>query len=417
MRAACALLIGFVWAGSAAAQTAWLDRLDRALAVESPGGLFRADLSGLFDLEAYYIDRRPPGLIFGEGDSLANPRLRLFLDARLGTHLYGFVQGRLDRGFDPRERTFSARLDEYFVRYTPLDDPRVNLQVGKFATVFGNWVPRHDSWNNPLINAPLPYENVTIVADATIPMTPAELLLRRNLPDRKRAWLPVIWGPNYTSGAAIFGHLGRFDYAAEVKNAALSARPHEWDGTVRTWSEPTASGRLGWRPAPPWTLGVSFSSGPYLREEAERGLPADEDTGDFRETVAGADASFAWRHWQLWAEFFAARFEVPSRFPICRGCAPPVTDADTAAYYLEARYKVTPKLFAALRWNQQLFADVSDGRGGDHPWDRDVWRVDTALGYRFDRHLQAKLQYSYTRQVGDLQQGEQLVAAQVTVKF
>jgi len=28
------------------------------------------------------------------------------------------------------------------------------------------------------------------------------------------------------------------------------------------------------------------------------------------------------------------------------------------------------------------------------PWDRDIWRVDTALGYRFDRHLQGKLQYS-----------------------
>jgi len=43
--------------------------------------------------------------------------------------------------------------------------------------------------------------------------------------------------------------------------------------------------------------------------------------------------------------------------------------------------------------------------------------IDAALGYRFDRHLQAKLQYAFSRQTGRLQQGQQLVAAQVTLKF
>ena len=101
-----------------------------------------------------------------------------------------------------------------------------------------------------------------------------------------------------------------------------------------------------------------------------------------------------------------SRFEVPR-----------AGDADTLAYYLEGRYALTPSLFAALRWNQQFFGDVADSSGDQHAWDRDAWRVDTALGYRFTRHVQAKLQYSYDRQRGDLQQGEQLVAAQLTLKF
>ena len=70
-----------------------------------------------------------------------------------------------------------------------------------------------------------------------------------------------------------------------------------------------------------------------------------------------------------------------------------------------------------MRWNQQLFEKVSDGAGGETPWDRDAWRVDAAIGYRFTRHLQAKAQYSYNHQSGALQQGEQLVAGQVTLKF
>ena len=96
---------------------------------------------------------------------------------------------------------------------------------------------------------------------------------------------------------------------------------------------------------------------------------------------------------------------------------PNVGDADTVAYYLEAKYKITTQLFAALRWNQQFFGAVPNGAGGETPWDRDAWRVDTALGYRFTRHLQGKLQYSYTHQKGSLPQGEQLVAAQVTLRF
>jgi hypothetical protein len=122
--------------------------------------------------------------------------------------------------------------------------------------------------------------------------------------------------------------------------------------------------------------------------------------------MIGADAAYSWRHWQVWGEFFASRFEVPN-----------VENADCVAYYLEAKYKLTPEFFVAMRWNEQLFSKVDNGSGREIPWDRDIWRIDSALGYRFDRHLQAKLQYGLGRQSGRLQQGEQLVATQVTVRF
>src|SRR5437773_735412 len=79
------------------------------------------------------------------------------------------LSGILDRGFDPWDSGPQLRLDEYFLRYTPLDNARVNFQIGKFATVVGSWVRRHDSWQNPFINAPLPYENITTVSDTEAP--------------------------------------------------------------------------------------------------------------------------------------------------------------------------------------------------------------------------------------------------------
>src|SRR5215475_3507850 len=89
----------------------WLDKLDRSLAIQSRDGWFRSDLSGLLDLEGYYVDQRPPGLLYDD-ESFFNYRLTFFLDTRLGPHFYSLVQARLDRGFDPGERDFEARLDE-----------------------------------------------------------------------------------------------------------------------------------------------------------------------------------------------------------------------------------------------------------------------------------------------------------------
>ena len=92
------------------------DRLDRQLVADVAGGRARVQLSGLFDLEGYYIDQRPPGLIFGGDDSFANPRLSLFLDTRVGRSWYLFVEARADRGFDPREDSASFRFDQYYLR-------------------------------------------------------------------------------------------------------------------------------------------------------------------------------------------------------------------------------------------------------------------------------------------------------------
>jgi hypothetical protein len=384
----------------------WLDHLDDQLTVRSRDGYFSSHLSGLLDLEGYYVDQRPPGLLF-EDESFFNPRLTLFLDTTLGPHFYSLVQARFDRGFDPGEADgFEARADEYLLRWIPWNDSRVNLQFGKFATVVGSWVQRHDSWQNPLITAPLPYENLTPVSYDDIPTSPADFLSRRQVPDMKDSWLPIIWGPAYTTGWSIFGNVEKFDYAFDLKNAAISSHPYSWELSDSLWQYPTISGRLGIRPTAAWNHGVSFSVGPYLSPEAAGDLPPGKGISDYDQYTVGYDGSYAWRRWQWWGEVFLSRFEVPN-----------VGDADLLAYYIEAKYKITSGLFAAARWNQELFGKVNDGMGGQATWGNDMYRIDAALGYRFTRHLQTKLQYSFGHRNAALQQGEQLVAAQVTVKF
>lgn len=401
-----ALFLLIFAAQPASAQEELLQRLDDSLIYQSSKGFFRSELSGLVDIEGYFIDHRPPGLLFGNAD-LFNPRLSLFLDTHLGEQFYSLVQFRADRGFDPRAvPDGDVRFDEYLLRWTPWADGRLNVQVGKFSTVFGKWVQRHDSWQNPFITAPLAYENVTTITDQAAPGTRAGFLARRNLPDQKATWLPVVWGPAYTSGASAFGQLDKFDYAFEFKNAAISARPNAWDAKDLGWENPTVSARLAHTPSAAWNYGVSASHGAYLLPAADATVPGGYGRNSYRQTTLGTDLSWSHHGWQVWGEAIVARFQVPN-----------VGNADTFTYFVEAKYKFTPNLFAAVRWNQQLFDTVPDGAGGAQHWDRNISRVDTALGYRFTRHLQGKLQYSFAHENGPVQQGEQLLAAQLTIKF
>jgi hypothetical protein len=383
----------------------FLDRLDTALSVSAFQDNLRARLSGTLDLEIYHFEQPAPGLINSDIDTLFNPRLTLFLDTQIGSQIYFFAQSRLDRGFDPSDQGAQVRLDEYALRVTPWEDGRLTVQVGKFATVVGNWVPRHLSWENPFINAPLVYENVTPIQDKSAPLSPLDFIYGP-LYYEKYAFNPVIWGPSYASGVSVSGRLGRFDYAVEMKNASLSSRPESWWVTENGFEHPTFSGRAGFRPNEAWNFGLSASEGPYFRREAESTLPPGRDLDDYREFVLGQDVSFAWRHLQVWAEFYEARFEVPR-----------VGDADTFAYYIEAKYKFTPRLFGAIRWNQQLFGNVSNGYGQNVRWAEDLGRIDIAAAYRFTPHTQLKLQYGFQHETTGPGDDNHLLAAQFTIRF
>jgi hypothetical protein len=401
------LALAFAFATSLRAE--FLEKIQNALSLDAPEQQFHLQLSGLIDLETYFIDTPAPALIYTDDDILFNPRLTFFLDAQLGSHIYFFAQTRVDRGFDPTDSGPQIRLDEYFVRYHPLKN--LNVQIGQFATVVGNWVQRHDSWQNPFINAPLPYENLTGLWDVAAPEDVDKLFQWSHVPaydngdySDKILRLPVIWGPDYGSGVAVTGSYANFDYAAEMKNTSLSARPDRWSITENGFGHPSFNARIGYRPNETWNMGLSASAGPYLVSEASPTLPDGHGISDYREFVLGQDISFAWHHWQLWAEFFETRFQVPV-----------IGDADVFSYYIEAKYKFTPQLFGALRWNQQFFGTIND-EGEWAKWGNDISRIDAAIGYRFTDYLQGKLQYSFSHE-DSKQQGENLVAAQMTLKF
>ena len=406
----CCLTVGL---GAARGADDVLDRFDESLTWTANHDNVRARVSGSLDLEAYVFQQPAPGLIHADNGALFNPRLNLFLDAQLGPRVYVFVQSRLDRGFDPAEGGAEWRLDEYALRFTPQADGVFNLQIGKFGTVVGNWVRRHHSWDNPFITAPLPYENFTGIFDTAAADSVTALLHWAHLgPTAPPAnvfeeyRVPILWGPSYASGAAISGVVGPFDYAVEMKNAALSSRPASWDVSEVQWQNPAFAGRVGFRPDASWYLGFSASTGTYLNPAARPTLAPGHTLGDYRQEVWGQDVSFAWHHVQIWAEAYEAAFAIPR-----------VGTARTVAFYLEAKYKFTPQFAGAVRWNQQLYGDIPDGAGGRVQWGRNVWRLDVAPSYRFTPHTELKLQYSLQSGAIGPRDRSQMVATQFVTRF
>src|ERR1700733_4828387 len=139
-------------ARTARAEDDFLDSVDDHLKFSAFNGSVVGRIGGLLDLEEYFVQQPPPGLIYEDHSFLFNPRLTLNLDAQIGQQFYLFAQARADRGYDPSSQSNGqVRGDQYALRYIPWKDGWANLQVGKFATVVGTWSSRYDSWENPFI--------------------------------------------------------------------------------------------------------------------------------------------------------------------------------------------------------------------------------------------------------------------------
>jgi hypothetical protein len=399
---------------SAHASEEFFDRLADSLVFNPADGRIRARVSGMLDLEVYRVQAPAPGLIYTDSNTLFNPRLTLFLDAQAGEHIYFFAQARADRGFDPADRPLRGRLDEYAVRIAPWAGARFNIQAGKFATVVGSWVPRHGSWENPFITAPLAYEHVTAIWDTAAARSGNTLLAWGHVNTGstaaeeyadKHLRSPIIWGPAYSSGVALFGDSGKFTGAIELKNAGLPLRPKGWDATRDSFDHPAVSARLAWQPNVMWRLGMSASSGSYLLPSAARTVAPGRDLGDYRQTLLAQEVSFAWHHWQVWAELFQARFEIPN-----------VGDANVVSGYIEVKRRFTPMLAGAVRWNFQTPGSIPHG-GGTTKWGREAQRFDLAPSWRFSAHSQLKLQFSLQHEPGAPRRTSHMFAGQFTVRF
>ncbi len=374
-------------------------------------------ISGRLDVATYYVPEPAPDLLYTAPDTklLFSPVLRIFADGRLAEGVQARAQLRADRGFDPADEAVELRVEEWLLRFALAPKHRAGLRVGRFATVFGSWARRHLAWDYPFVTAPLAQESLTGLWD--LRTVPSAAILERwarvsplgtpsTLVFDELNSIPVMWGPVYGTGAAVSAGGARWDFAAELKNVGLSSRPDTWGELGEdVWRTPAYATRLGWRPGAPWDLGVSFERSIYLRP-VPTALAAGYSRSDYTQTSVGHDVAYAWRHFQFWGEIIASRFEVP-----------PLGEADSLSYALEAKYRFTPRWAGFARWSQQFFAPIDLPGGDEVRWGRDAWRIEAGAAMRFAAHAQIKFQAGLLHERPALDSLIPSAAAQLSLRF
>ena len=353
--------------------------------------------SGSLENTLWLAAEVPPGFLEFDDGYLLDPCLSLTFDYQPDPHFFFHSTLRADRGFDPgTEPDGEVRLDEIILRYRPFGDGSLDIQLGKFPTIVGNWVPIHDYYEDPFILAPLPYSEINgINVNDPAANSPAAIATRAKLNGAtihrlKENWSSLIWGPAYSNGIAVFGSSEKFDYALELKNSGLGAQPREWEFGEGDFTTPNISARLGYRPDAAWALGLSTNRSYYLNTQAEDVLAPGVERDDFTQDLIGIDLRWAHRDWLFSGEVFYVNYHTLHE------------DLSSLSYYLQARYKAAPGLWIAGRFGQTLSNEVAIPSGGESPWSPDYLRAELALGWRITPDVLVKTQYAYTLVTNDL---------------
>ena len=275
----------------------------------------------------------------------------------------------------------------WYVRISPLASRLIDIQAGRIPPVFGTFARRAYPQDNPLIGSPQTYQYLTSVRADAVPGTVDDLLTMKG-----RGWLVhyPVGNPEPHNGVPTIA-AERWDTGVQVRigpptfEAALSY-------TVGSLSEPRVdddnsggqiAGRVAWHPVAAFTVGVSAAQGVFIAGNVRQARP-DAPPGDDTQRAFGIDADVSWGRWLVRGEYVANTWRVP---PLD---APRIVDPlGSRAGYVEARFRLHPRLYAAVRGDVMTFTTI-ESPSGTESWEADVSRVEYGVGFTIRRGLLLK---------------------------
>jgi hypothetical protein len=379
-----------------------------ALAAATPSRAAEFHFHGLLDVVA---SGRGPAYDYNRltrGDSPFDAySLRVFADASVNDQLSIFSQCVL------RDAT-TPYVDGAYLSYRPSLGRDVNVVAGKIPWPIGTFAPRTYSNKNPLIGSPLMYQYHSSLVWYQIPPTADALLSSAGKGQFGVNYegydmgpgMPLVDDSYWDVGVTLLGSERPVEYAVGI----VAGTPG-WGSTSRDEnSGKTVLGRLGLAPLPALRVGVSGAYGPYLDQGVAAEIPAGRDVTDYHQKLMMADVELLLGHAELRAEGAHNVWESPT-----------VGDLEVRSGYVEGKYSLPFGTFVAGRWDALRFGEIADSTGVQRPWDWNVTRIETGVGYRFNRDAQAKLVYQRNRietdAAAEVYQTHSLVGLQVSVSF
>lgn len=304
-------------------------------------------LAGIADVETWLTDDRSELLTKNDGHPAALGRVHVQGALRLYRGVSFIALSEFEGGNVEDEGGIAVSLDLFALRFTPT--PQLTFHAGRFPSPVGTFAQRRFSPTNPLIGNPDGY-----------PTT-------------------------YPTGVMASGALGPLDYRAALVSLPVTDEEYFPEAAARL--RPALG--FGVTPVIGLRLGASYTAGPYLNPDLSSRLLAGAPWTAFRQRVGAVDARFSRGYFELFAELQASRYEVPQQTSPVRG----------TAYYVEAKYTWTPRLFTAVRLERNLYAIVEPQ---DSTWlasSTNLYDGEVGAGYRLGPATLIKASYRQDRWV------------------
>jgi hypothetical protein len=334
------------------------------------------------DASATYGSEDPGWFTYTDYETSAIRRVRagVTVEARATDRLAFLAEIRAENG---------AGVTPYawYVRFSPLASQWLDIQAGRVPPVFGTFARRAYPQDNPLIGSPQTYQYLTSVRANAVPATVDDLLRMK-----ARGWLvtypvgdptphngvPTIMAERWDTGVQVRVGPPAFEAAVSYTVGSLSD-PRVGDNN----GGGQVAGRVAWHPVPAFTVGASAARGVFVADNVRKARP-DAGPGSDDQRAFGIDAEASWGRWLIRGEYVANRWRVP---PLD---APRIVDPlGSHAGYAEAKIRLHPRLYAAVRGDVMRFTAIQ-GSGGTESWEADVSRLEYGVGITLRRGLLVK---------------------------
>lgn len=307
----------------------------------------------------------------------------------------------------------TPHVDYLAIKLTDLTPLGLSAQAGAVDVPFCDLAERRYPKQNDFYDLPLMNEHYTSLARSSYYLW----VLDPSYAARGDG-VRLLDGGLYDLGVRIDGEAGILHYAAALINGMVSASGSYQSNGLSSHQGFGKVGRLAITPIPELTVGVSFAIGPFrvARTGDSNATLYSDDPARYTQNIGGLDMTFGLGHFTMYGQAVYNRWEYDS------------VNLDAAAYSLEGRYAVTPRLSVAaraggIRFNRiskTLFARVNgvpsiirfDGR-----WDDDVVRWEFSAGYRLAREFLIRSVYQLTRTYSAYDESSGTVIAQVVATF
>jgi hypothetical protein len=303
-----------------------------------------------------------------------------------------------------------------YIRVRPFPSIALDIQAGLIPPSFGAFSRRAYGTDQILIGYPLAYQYLTSLRPDAIPATPDDLLIMRG-----RGWQPTfpIGSQEEAPGVPL---ITAFRWDTGVQARWLTELVEVTGAiTTGTLADPRfgdnndgkqVSGRVALRPQTGLVIGASASRGSFLAEDVVGLLPAPARDGSYPQHAFGVDGEYSRDHWIVRAELVRSQWALPLLAPM------ETLEVSALGVWVEGRYRVTPRIFAAARVDHLGFSKIT-GSIWTSPttWDAPVDRVEWGGGFYLQRNLVARAVVQHNWRDGGRVHARTYVSGQLSYWF